>query len=75
MIVAGLLSIGWALLVWQWQDPFTLLYTKYEQRQLVKRAFGVPTTTDSVGAVGIAAPVLELRRDEESPLLGLAGLV
>ncbi len=37
MIVAGLGSIGWALLVWQWQDPFTLLYTKWEQRQLASR--------------------------------------
>jgi sortase A len=34
MIVAGLLSIGWALLVWQWQDPFTAIYTKYEQHKL-----------------------------------------
>lgn len=34
MIVSGLLSIGWALLVWQWQDPFTALYTKYEQHKL-----------------------------------------
>ena len=34
MIVAGTLSIGWALLVWQWQDPFTAIYTKYEQHKL-----------------------------------------
>ena len=34
LIVAGLLSIGWALLVWQWQDPFTAIYTKYEQHKL-----------------------------------------
>jgi sortase A len=34
MIVAGLCSIGWVLLVWQWQDPFTALYTKYEQHKL-----------------------------------------
>lgn len=34
MIVAGLLSIGWVLLVWQWQDPFTAIYTKYEQHKL-----------------------------------------
>jgi sortase A len=37
MIVAGVCSIGWALLVWQWQDPFTALYTKYEQHKLASR--------------------------------------
>jgi sortase A len=34
MIVVGALVIAWALLVWQWQDPFTALYTKYEQHKL-----------------------------------------
>ena len=34
MIVAGIGSIGWVLLVWQWQDPFTAIYTKYEQHRL-----------------------------------------
>lgn len=28
------MSIAWALLVWQWQDPFTAIYTKYEQHRL-----------------------------------------
>ena len=37
MIVAGVCSIGWALLVWQWQDPFTAIYTKYEQHKLASR--------------------------------------
>src|SRR4051794_8377979 len=34
MIVAGVCSIGWALLVWQWQDPFTAVYAKYQQHKL-----------------------------------------
>jgi sortase A len=34
MIVAGLCSVAWALLVWQWQDPFTAMYTKYQQHKL-----------------------------------------
>jgi sortase A len=34
MIVAGVCSIGWVLLVWQWQDPFTAIYTKYQQHKL-----------------------------------------
>ncbi len=34
MIVAGVGAVGWVLLVWQWQDPFTAIYTKYEQHKL-----------------------------------------
>jgi sortase A len=34
MIVGGLLTLGWAVLVWQWQDPFTWLYTHREQSRL-----------------------------------------
>ena len=29
-----MLVLAWVVLVWQWQDPFTALYTKWEQRQL-----------------------------------------
>jgi sortase A len=34
LIVAGLLILTWAVVVWRWQDPFTALYTHWEQRQL-----------------------------------------
>jgi sortase A len=34
LIVGGLCSIAWVLLVWQWQDPFTAIYTKYQQHKL-----------------------------------------
>jgi sortase A len=34
MILAGTGALAWALLVWQWQDPFTALYTRWEQREL-----------------------------------------
>jgi sortase A len=37
LAVAGALTLLWALLVWQWQDPFTALYTKWEQRQLASQ--------------------------------------
>src|SRR3954471_83043 len=37
LAVAGLLTLLWALLVWQWQDPFTALYTKWEQHQLASQ--------------------------------------
>jgi sortase A len=36
MVVAGVLTLGWALLVWQWQDPFTALYTHWKQHQLAQ---------------------------------------
>jgi sortase A len=34
LVVAGLGLLGWAVLVWQWEDPFTSVYTAYEQRKL-----------------------------------------
>jgi sortase A len=34
MIVGGVLTLGWAVLVWQWQDPFSGLYTHLQQNRL-----------------------------------------
>ena len=34
LLVAGVLTLAWVITVWQWQDPFTALYTKYEQGKL-----------------------------------------
>jgi sortase A len=34
LIVTGLALLGWTAVVWQWNDPFTSLYTRWEQRQL-----------------------------------------
>ena len=34
LLAAGTLGLGWALLVWQWQDPITALYTTYQQHRL-----------------------------------------
>jgi sortase A len=31
---AGLLAAAWAFTVWQWQDPFTALYTSHQQQAL-----------------------------------------
>jgi sortase A len=31
---AGLLAAAWAVTVWQWQDPFTALYTSHQQQSL-----------------------------------------
>lgn len=37
LTVAGTLTLLWALVVWQWQDPFTALYTKWKQHQLASQ--------------------------------------
>jgi sortase A len=37
LAVAGVLTLLWALVVWQWQDPFTALYTKWKQHQLASQ--------------------------------------
>jgi sortase A len=31
---AGLLGVAWVFTVWQWQDPFTALYTSHQQQSL-----------------------------------------
>lgn len=63
MIVAGLGFIGWALLVWQWQDPFTLLYTKYEQRKLAQKyERRVASLTEPSAAPRVAGTVSDAER-------------
>src|SRR5436305_12485997 len=34
LLAAGLLGLAWTITVWRWQDPFTALYTHYEQAKL-----------------------------------------
>src|SRR5882672_7106729 len=34
MMVAGVLTLAWAVVVWRWEDPFTALYTHWEQGKL-----------------------------------------
>jgi sortase A len=37
LTAAGILTLVWAFLVWQWQDPFTALYTSWKQHQLTSQ--------------------------------------
>jgi len=37
LIVLGIGAVAWTILVWQWQDPFTALYTMYQQHKLAGR--------------------------------------
>jgi sortase A len=34
LIAAGVLTLAWVVVVWRWQDPFTALYTHFEQARL-----------------------------------------
>lgn len=34
LVTAGVLTLTWVVVVWQWQDPFTAIYTHYEQSHL-----------------------------------------
>lgn len=34
LMVAGVLMLAWAFVVWRWQDPLTSVYTALEQREL-----------------------------------------
>jgi sortase A len=34
LVVGGVATLLWVVVVWQWQDPFTALYTKWEQHKL-----------------------------------------
>jgi sortase A len=37
MMLAGVAALVWAFVVWRWQDPFTGLYTRYEQHRLASQ--------------------------------------
>jgi sortase A len=34
LLSLGVLAFVWAFVIWKWNDPFTALYTRYEQSQL-----------------------------------------
>ena len=36
MLAGGVLTLAWVLVVWQWQDPFTAAYTRWQQHQLAQ---------------------------------------
>jgi sortase A len=37
LIVVGICAVTWTIVVWRWQDPFTALYTLYQQHKLASR--------------------------------------
>jgi len=36
LLAAGVLGLAWTITVWRWQDPFTAIYTHYEQATLTR---------------------------------------
>jgi sortase A len=67
MVVAGIGTLAWAFAVWRWEDPFTSLYTAYEQRGLssgLEKRFAsyAPTTTEQPASIGPAELAAQARR-------------
>ena len=70
LVVAGVLTLVWAAVVWQWQDPFTALYTTWRQHQLTSQyekrahAFTPPQAGASTAAErkSIARAAFDYRR-------------
>src|SRR3954447_4473711 len=36
LIAAGVLTLAWVLVVWRWEDPFTAVYTHFQQSRLAR---------------------------------------
>ena len=60
LIAAGVLTLVWAAVVWQWQDPFTALYTKWKQHQLTSQ-YHKRVESFVVTPVAHASPAAERR--------------
>ena len=77
LIAAGVLTLAWAVVVWRWQDPFTALYTHWQQGKLAHqldqedRAFRPETTGDSLAAERRAVSV-DARRFQNRAKVGQA---
>jgi sortase A len=67
LIVAGIGTCGWAILVWQWQDPFTALYTKWEQGKLSSRLDSMMRDWKPPAAQPQPAPAAAARSDPAGP--------
>lgn len=81
MIAVGFLTLLWAVVVWQWNDPFTSAYTRWQQRSLVGEhervivEFRLPrplpasaTPAEEAAAVARAARKLRRRAGEGAPI-------
>jgi sortase A len=60
LIGVGVLALLWVLVVWQWNDPFTGLYTRWEQHQLSHQYSKLAIRWQ--GTVSVKTPVAHPRR-------------
>lgn len=78
LIVAGTLTLVWTIVVWQWQDPFTALYTHFKQERLAsqyaKRVHAFRPTVNASGRPAASATALgnEARTYRRSLVIGAA---
>jgi sortase A len=66
LIVAGALTLAWAVVVWRWQDPFTALYTHWQQGKLaasLDRQIAVYHPAPAARADNLAAERRAVARD------------
>jgi sortase A len=70
LVVAGVGAVAWTIVVWQWQDPFTALYTMYQQHKLSGRYSKIAdayhpilATRQQAGSGGVAAERRAIRAD------------
>jgi sortase A len=77
MVVAGLCSILWVVVVWRWQDPFTALYTTWKQRGLAaayeKQVEAFAPELPKAAAAGSAAAGKAAAVDRRRLLAAVAG--
>jgi len=60
LILGGVACLAWAVVVWRWEDPFTSLYTAYEQREL---SDGLESRIEGWRDLGAATtPIADARR-------------
>ena len=66
LIVLGLGAFGWAFATWKWEDPFTSVYTTWEQRKLDSELSSLvrdrPSVARPVPGEKPAAAVARVRR-------------
>jgi sortase A len=70
LIAAGALTLVWVVVVWRWQDPFTAIYTHFQQTRLSHayereaRAFHATVDRSNLAAVerSVAAEARAYRR-------------
>jgi sortase A len=61
--IAGIALGAWVLTVWLWQDPFTALYTRYEQHELAGQYQKRVSAFRSQGSANAAGEIALIARE------------